>query len=105
MLINVNRINAGDREERSGRTMKKHGMLFSGDVEGPWVTSRNSYSISDRDLIDSMLISMIPEKHTFDNFMDVAFLLEELLRRKVKVVTPETFGPHLGPHILRDQDC
>jgi predicted nucleotidyltransferase len=51
------------------------------------------------------LISMIPEKHTFDNFMDVAFLLEELLRRKVKVVTPETFGPHLGPHILRDQDC
>jgi len=69
------------------------------------MTSRISYSISDRDLIHSLLISMISEKHTFGNFMDVVFLLEESLRRKVKVVTPEAFSPHIGPHILRDQDC
>jgi len=69
------------------------------------MTSRNSYSISDRDLIDSLLISMIPEKHTFGNFMDVPFLLEELARRKVKVVTYEAFSPNIGPNILREQDC
>lgn len=49
-----------------------------------------------------MFISMIPEKHMFGNFMDVAFLLEELLRRKVEVVPPEAFSPHIGLHILKE---
>jgi predicted nucleotidyltransferase len=44
----------------------------------------------------------MPEKHTFDNFMEVAFLLEELLGRKVEVVTPEALSPYIGPHILRE---
>ena len=42
------------------------------------------------------------EKHTFDNFMEVSFLLEELLGRKVEVVTPEGLSPHIGPHILKE---
>ncbi|RJP26516.1 MAG: nucleotidyltransferase [Candidatus Omnitrophota bacterium] len=52
--------------------------------------------LSDIDL----LIEFIPEKHTFDNFMDVSFFLEELLQRKVEVVTPEALSPHIGPYIL-----
>ncbi len=55
-------------------------------------------SLSDVDI----LVEFMPEKHTFDNFMDVAFLLEELLGRKVEVVTPEALSPHIGPHILRE---
>jgi hypothetical protein len=38
----------------------------------------------------------------FDNFMEVAFLLEEILRRKVELVTAESLSPHIGPHILRE---
>jgi predicted nucleotidyltransferase len=49
-----------------------------------------------------MLVEFIPEKHTFDNFMEVAFLLEDLLGRKVEVVTPEALSPYIGPHILRE---
>ena len=49
-----------------------------------------------------MLVEFTPEKHTFDNFMEVAFLLEELLGRKVEVVTPEALSPYIGPHILRE---
>ena len=49
-----------------------------------------------------MLVEFMPEKHTFDNFMEVAFLLEELLGRKVEVVTPEALSPYIGPHILRE---
>jgi uncharacterized protein len=43
-----------------------------------------------------------PSKHKFDNFMEVSFLLEDLLGRKVEIVTPESLSPYIGPHILRE---
>jgi uncharacterized protein len=49
-----------------------------------------------------ILIEFEREKHTFDNFMEVSFLLEDLLGRKVEVVTPEGLSPHIGPHILKE---
>ncbi len=49
-----------------------------------------------------ILVEFAPEKHTFDNFMEVSFLLEETLGRKVEVVTPEGLSPHIGPHILKE---
>ena len=48
------------------------------------------------------LVEFRPEKHKFDNFMEVSFLLEELLGRKVEVVTPEGLSPHIAPHILKE---
>lgn len=49
-----------------------------------------------------LLVEFTPERHTFDNFMDVSFFLDELLGRKVEVVTPEALSPHIGPYILRE---
>lgn len=49
-----------------------------------------------------ILVEFMPENHTFDNFMEVAFLLEEILGRKVELVTPEALSPHIGPHILKE---
>jgi len=49
-----------------------------------------------------ILVEFTPEKHTFDNFMDVSFLLEEISGRRVEVVTPEGLSPHIGPHILKE---
>ncbi len=57
-------------------------------------------SLSDVDI----LVEFIPEKHTFDNFMEVSFLLEDLLGRKVELVTPEALSPYIGPHILREME-
>lgn len=37
---------------------------------------------------------------TFDNFMHLSFLLEELLDRRVEMVTPESLSPYIGPRIL-----
>lgn len=54
--------------------------------------------VSDVDL----LVEFAPEKHSFDNFMDVSFLLEDLMGRTVEVVTPESLSPHIGPQILRE---
>ncbi len=49
-----------------------------------------------------ILVEFAPEKHTFDNFMEVSFLLEKTLERKVEIVTPEGLSPHIGPHILKE---
>lgn len=41
---------------------------------------------------------------TFSNFMDLQFLLEGLLGRKVQPVTVDGLSPHVGPHILREAE-
>jgi predicted nucleotidyltransferase len=47
-----------------------------------------------------LLVEFDPALKTFDNFMALALLLEELLRRHVELVTTESLSPHLRPHIL-----
>ena len=49
-----------------------------------------------------LLVEFQPGKKTFDNFMTLSFLLEELLQRKVEFVTTESLSPYLGPHILKE---
>lgn len=49
-----------------------------------------------------LLVEFIPEKKTFDNFMELSFFLEGLLGRKVELVTPQSLSKHIGPHILNE---
>lgn len=39
---------------------------------------------------------------TFDNFIQLAFLLEDLLQRRVELVTQESLSPYIGPRILAE---
>ena len=55
-------------------------------------------SDSDVDLI----VRFDPARKTFDNFMRLAILLEDLLGRRVELVTTEALSPYIGPHILRE---
>lgn len=48
------------------------------------------------------LIDFSPPEKTFDNFMDLAFFLEDLLGRRVELVTTESLSPYIGPYILRE---
>jgi len=64
---------------------------------GSFVTGRPTPA-SDVDI----LVDFAPDQHSFDNFMDLSFLLEDLLGRKVEVVTSEALSPHIGPRILRE---
>lgn len=41
---------------------------------------------------------------TFDHFIQLSFLLEELLGRRVELVTPEALSPHIGPRILAEME-
>lgn len=49
-----------------------------------------------------ILVEFEPGRKSFDNFMRLAFFLEEQIGRRVELVTPESLSPHIGPHILRD---
>lgn len=49
-----------------------------------------------------MLVEFESGHKTFDNFMQLAFYLEDLFGRKVDLLTPESLSPHLGPRILRE---
>ncbi len=48
------------------------------------------------------LLEFEPGRKSFDNFMRIAFLLEEVLERPVELVTTEALSPHLGPRILNE---
>ena len=51
-----------------------------------------------------LLVEFDPERKTFRSFMALSFLLEELLQRRVELVTTESLSPFIGPHILREAE-
>lgn len=55
-------------------------------------------SVSDIDI----LVEFVPDQKTFDNFMNLAFFLEDVLGRRVDLITKESLSPCLGPHILQE---
>ena len=51
-----------------------------------------------------MLVEFEPGQKTYDNFINVAELLEGFLHRSVDLLTPESLSPHFGPRILDETE-
>ena len=49
-----------------------------------------------------LLVEFEPGQKTFDNFMQLAFRLEDLLKQPVELVTTESLSPYLRPYILNE---
>ncbi|HNT35036.1 MAG TPA: nucleotidyltransferase family protein [bacterium] len=49
-----------------------------------------------------ILVEFQPGGKSFDHFMDLCFLLEDVLGREVELVTKESLSPYIGPHILKE---
>lgn len=49
-----------------------------------------------------VLVEFEKGQKTFDNFMRLNLLLEELLQRDVELLTRESLSPYIGPHILKE---
>lgn len=49
-----------------------------------------------------VLVEFEPNQKTFDHFMALGDLLEQVLGRRVELVTEESLSPYLRPHILAD---
>ena len=82
------------RENR--RRIEAYGVRKVG-LFGSFVRSEQSLE-SDIDL----LVEFEEGKKTFDNFMNLNFFLEELLKRRVELITSEALSPYIGPHILKE---
>ncbi|MEM3149982.1 MAG: hypothetical protein QXT49_03245 [Candidatus Nezhaarchaeales archaeon] len=39
---------------------------------------------------------------TFDNYMELKFFLEDLLKRKVDLVTYDSLKPRIKPYVMRE---
>lgn len=79
-----------------GRELQKLGVRRCG-LFGSFLRGQQN-NRSDIDL----LVEFEPEQKSFDNFMQLAFFLEEMMGRKVELVTPESLSPYIGPRILRE---
>ena len=50
-----------------------------------------------------ILIDFYPEKETYDNFLAICDVLENLFKdKKVEVVTQNGLSPYIGPYILKE---
>lgn len=49
-----------------------------------------------------VLVEFKKGKKSFDRFMELAFLLEDILQRRVELVTVESLSPHLRSRILAE---
>ncbi|ANI88822.1 nucleotidyltransferase [Arachidicoccus ginsenosidimutans] len=51
-----------------------------------------------------LLVNFAPHQKSYDNFMELSFFLEDLLGRRVEIVTPQSLNKHIGPHILNSAE-
>jgi predicted nucleotidyltransferase len=49
-----------------------------------------------------LLVDFDPLKKTFDNFFELSVLLEQILGRRIELVTRQSLSPILGPNILNE---
>lgn len=49
-----------------------------------------------------LLVEFEEGQKTFDNFMQLSFLLEDLLNRPVELLTPESVSPYIRPYIFEE---
>ena len=49
-----------------------------------------------------ILVEFALEEKTYDNFIQLSFLLEDSLGRNVELAAREALSPHIAPHILNE---
>ena len=64
---------------------------------GSWVRDE-----ADEDSDIDFIVEFEESSKSFDNFIDLVFFLEELLGRKVDVLTPEGISPYIRPFVERE---
>lgn len=49
-----------------------------------------------------LLVEFEPDQKTFDNFIHLSFLLEDLLKRRVELVTADSLSPYIRSYIINE---
>jgi len=82
----------------NGQKLRSFGVLNL-SLFGSFITGK-----FDADSDVDLLIEFDPQQKSFDNFMDLSFFLEDLLGRRVEIVTPQSLNNYIGPHILKQAE-
>lgn len=85
-----------DTLARHHAALRQYGVQHYG-LFGSFVRNEPT-STSDVDIV----VAFLPGQKTFENFMNLAFFLEDILGRHVDLLTKESLSPHLGPRILQE---
>jgi uncharacterized protein len=51
-----------------------------------------------------LLVEFEPQQKNYDNFMELSFYLEDILGRKVELVTTQSLNKHIGPYIIKQAE-
>ncbi|RZM25750.1 MAG: nucleotidyltransferase [Pedobacter sp.] len=86
------------RLQANGSKLRSYGVLNL-RLFGSFLTG-HTHAESDIDL----LVEFHPHQKNYDNFIDLSFFLEELLGRKVEVITEQSLNKYIGPHILSNAE-
>jgi len=78
----------------NGEKLRSFGVLKL-SLFGSFITGK-LHADSDVDL----LVEFDPQQKSYDNFIELSFFLEDLLGRKVEIITPQSLSKYIGPHIL-----
>ena len=81
---------------RNKQTIKKFGVNSLG-VFGSFVRDESN---NDSDI--DVLVEFEQGKKTYKNFIGLVFYLEDLLGRRVELVTPESLSPYIAPYITKE---
>ncbi|MEW6231623.1 MAG: nucleotidyltransferase family protein [Chloroflexota bacterium] len=49
-----------------------------------------------------LLVEFERDKKTFDNFIHLSFLLEELFKHHIELVTTDSLSPYIKPYIIKE---
>lgn len=82
----------------NGQKLRSFGVLNL-SLFGSFAKERSNAD-SDVDL----LVEFDPKQKSYDNFIDLSFFLEDILGRKVEIVTPQSLSKYIGPHILNQAE-
>lgn len=96
-LVMANPLNKAiivGRLQQQRSKLKDFGVLSIG-LFGSYVKDQATEN-SDVDVI----VDIRKEKKTLLNFMALAYFLEDVLGKKVDLITLQSLSPHIGPHIL-----
>lgn len=47
-------------------------------------------------------VDFFPEKKNFDNFIGLAFFLQDITGKKIEIVTPQSLSKYFGKNILKE---
>jgi len=83
--------------KENGPQIRAYGIQKLG-LFGSFVRDREIHKKSDVDF----LVDFKKGQKTFRNLMNLGYFLEELLGRKVELITRESLSPYIGPHILKE---